>query len=134
LPIVLEAAASASIRVVRLPIDASCKGIKAKILALLSNRALSRVKILGIRTADHFWGLAQSGNMNEINLLRALKGLGNGVNEIMCHPGFSTPDAEERYAWNYHWEDEAAAVMSPNVAAFIQEHSIRLANFRTAWA
>jgi len=51
----------------------------------------------------------------------------------MCHPGFSTQDAEARYPWNYHWEDEAAALMSPNVAAFIQEHSIRLANFRTAW-
>jgi hypothetical protein len=32
------------------------------------------VKILGIRTADHFWGLAQSGNMNEANLLQALRG------------------------------------------------------------
>jgi len=44
LPIVLEAAASASIRVIRLPIDASRKGIKAKILARFSNRVLSQVE------------------------------------------------------------------------------------------
>lgn len=92
LTVVLEEATSAGIPVIRLPDDRSQgRGIRGEILARLSRRALPRLRVLGIRSVDHFWGLAHSGCMSETNLVRVLARLKNGVNELMCHPGFSDP-------------------------------------------
>ncbi len=134
LTIVLEAAASAKIAVVRLSDDRSPgRGFRGEILARLSRRALPRVRVLGIHTVDHFWGLVHSGSMNEAKLLRLLERLKNGVNEIMCHPGFSDPPMRQRYPWRYHWEDETAALTSAQIAGYIRDHRIRLSSFRDAW-
>jgi chitin disaccharide deacetylase len=132
--VVLEAAASAGIPVVRLPGDRSQgRGISGKILARLSRRAQPRLRVMGIRFADHFWGLAHSGSMNETNLRQAMERLKVGVNEIMCHPGFSDPPLRARYPWHYHWDEETAALTSAKIRAYVDDHDIRLANFRDAW-
>ena len=134
LTVVLEAVASAQIAVVRLPDDRSQgRGLRGKILARLSRRALPRVGVLGIRSADHFWGVTHSGSMNETNLLRVLQRLKNGVNEIMCHPGFSDPLTRARYPWRYHWDEETAALTSAGIRTYVQDHEIRISNFRDAW-
>ena len=86
-----------------------------------------------MRFADRFWGLGVSGSMNEGNLARTLERLVPGVNEIMCHPGFSDPATCERYPWNYHWDDESAALQSESVRETIQQRGIRLASFSDAW-
>lgn len=134
LTIVLESVKSAGIPVVRLSDDRSQGGgLRREILARLSRRALPRLRAAGIRSADHFWGLAHSGCMNETNLRRVLERLKDGVNEIMCHPGFSDPTTRARYPWRYHWDDETAALTSAEIRAYVQDHDIRLANFRDAW-
>jgi hopanoid biosynthesis associated protein HpnK len=134
LTVVLAEAASAGIPVVRLPIDCSQgRGIRADILARLSRRALPRLRALGIRSADCFWGLAHSGCMNETNILRVLVRLQYGVNELMCHPGFSDPATRARYPWRYHWDEETFALTSSRIRAYVHGHNIRLANFRDAW-
>lgn len=134
LNVVLEAAASAGIPVVRLPDDGSQpKGLKRAILARLSRRARPQLCAMGIRSVDHFWGLAHSGCMNEPNLRRVLAQLKDGVNEIMCHPGFGDPLTRARYPWRYHWDDESAALTSARIRAYIDDQDIRLANFRDAW-
>jgi chitin disaccharide deacetylase len=134
LTIVLAAAASAGIAVVRLPDDRSPgKGIKGDILARLSRCALPQVRATGIRSADSFWGLAHSGCMNETNILRVLMRLKGGINELMCHPGFSDAATQARYPWRYHWEEETVALTSSRVQAYVHDHKIRLASFRNAW-
>jgi chitin disaccharide deacetylase len=134
LTVVLEAVTSAGIPVVRLPNDRSQgRGLKGEILAWLSRRALPRLCFMGVRSVDHFWGLANSGFMNEMNLKRVIERLKDGVNEIMCHPGFSDPITLARYPWHYHWDDETAALTSAEIRAYVDDHDIRLANFRDAW-
>ncbi len=134
LTVVVEAAASAQIAVLRLPEDRSQgRGLRGGILARLSRRALPHVRVLGIRSVDHFWGLVHSGSMNKTNLLQLLKQLKGGVNEIMCHPGFSDPATRARYPWRYHWDDETAALTSAEIRTYIQDHEIRLSSFRDAW-
>ena len=134
LTIVLEAVANARIAVIRLPDDRSQgTGLKGIILARLSRQALSRVHGMGIHSVDHFWGLAHSGGMNETNFFRLLERLKNGVNEIMCHPGFSDPATRARYPWLYHWDDETSALTSAKIRAYIQDNEIRLSSFRDAW-
>jgi chitin disaccharide deacetylase len=134
LTVVLEALASAGILVVRLPDDRSQgRGLRRKILAGLSRRALPRIGVLGIRSVDHFWGLAHSGRLNETHLRRVLERLKEGVNEIMCHPGFSDPLTLSRYPWGYHWDEETTALTSAEICAYVRDNKIRLANFRDAW-
>jgi chitin disaccharide deacetylase len=134
LSIVLEEAKKAGIDVIRLPVDCSPgSGIKGKILGWLSCFAQPKLRFLGIRSADHFWGLAHSGCMNETNLISILMRLKRGVNEVMCHPGFSGPAVRARYPWNYRWDEETAALTSGSIRACIENQNIRLANFSNAW-
>jgi predicted glycoside hydrolase/deacetylase ChbG (UPF0249 family) len=131
---VLEEATKAGIPVIRLTDDRSQgRGIKGAILARLSGRAQPRLCAFGIRSADHFWGLSHSGRMGETSLVRVLARLKNGVNELMCHPGFSDPATRARYPWRYHWDEETLALTSATIQAYIHGHNIRLANFRDAW-
>jgi len=71
--------------------------------------------------------------MNKTSLRRVLERLQDGVNEIMCHPGFSDPPTRTRYRWGYHWDEETDALTSAEIRAYVEEQGIRLANFRYAW-
>jgi chitin disaccharide deacetylase len=135
LPIILDAAARAAIPVIRVPDDHSPgRGTKGEILAWLSRRARPRLGAAHLRSADHFWGLARSGCMNVTNLRDVLGRLKGGVNEVMCHPGFSDPATRDRYPWRYCWDEETAALTAAETRAYVGDQGIRLASFRTAWA
>lgn len=134
LTVVLEEAVSAGIPVIRLPDERSQgRGIRGKVLARLSSRTLPRLRLLQIRSVDHFWGLSHSGCMSETHLLGVLARLKSGINELMCHPGFSDPATRARYPWRYHWDEETSALTSATIRAYVHGHNIRLANFGDAW-
>jgi len=139
--IVVEAALGAGIPVIRVPLERGGpgpRGISARligtwVLARICRSRLGQVRRAGLRTADWFWGLGVSGQMNEANLMATLQRLQPGVNEIMCHPGISDPETAQRYPWGYSWDDELAALQSDSVRLFIGENNIRLASFADAW-
>ena len=137
--VVLAVARSTGIKVVRIPLDRAehagsvARRLHTRILSVLCRHNASKLTRAGIRSAHHFHGLGQSGNMNESNLVATLRRLTLGVNEVMMHPGFSDPATAARYHWGYHWDDEHAALVSKRVLSFIDEHSIRLATFADAW-
>ena len=140
LTVVLDVAKTVGIPVVRLPLDQSCRGlpfggrgIQGKALSLLCRRAAPRISAARLRRADFFWGFEVSGQLDEANLKLILNRLGEGVNEVMCHPGFSDSATKARYPWGYRWDDEAAALMSESVCEMVRDRGIRLANFRDAW-
>ena len=137
--VVLAVARSTGISVVRIPLDRAehagsvARRLHTRILSVLCRHNASKLTRAGIRSAHHFHGLGQSGNMNESNLVATLRRLTPGVNEVMMHPGFSDPATAARYHWGYHWDDEHAALVSKRALSFIDEHSIRLATFADAW-
>ncbi|MCL5105418.1 MAG: hopanoid biosynthesis-associated protein HpnK [Armatimonadetes bacterium] len=139
--VVLDAARSAGIGVVRVPYERgtfgsrmfSARGAQVSALSLLAAAFGARAGRAGMRHADHFWGLAASGHMDETALCAVLGQLRDGVNEIMMHPGFTDAKTSERYQWGYRWDDEAAALVSERVRQAVRERDIRLANFATAW-
>ena len=83
-----------------------------------------------MRVADHFWGLADSGRMDEEYLAAVVKSLRPGINEVMCHPGIADAATIARYGWGYRWDDEHAALVSPAIQGLVDEAGIRLASFR----
>jgi hopanoid biosynthesis associated protein HpnK len=141
LDIVLDVAKASGIRVVRLPLERggvgrrlfSLRSLQLGVLSLLCRNAVKKMRRAGMRCADHFWGLGVSGHMSEANLVQILNRLHPGVNEIMCHPGFSDPATEKRYPWGYRWDDEAAALRSDAIRRTVEERHIRLAGFGDAW-
>ena len=132
--IVLDLAKSAGISTIRIPAERrrfspSARGIQLFVLSLLCRVCRRRAIRAGMRVADHFWGLADSGRMDEIHLTAVLKSLGPGINEVMCHPGIADAATIARYGWGYRWDDEHAALVSPAIQALVDKAGIRLASF-----
>jgi hopanoid biosynthesis associated protein HpnK len=145
LPSVLEivrgAAREAGIAAVRVPDErgapAGAAGLarrmQLRLLGQMARQGAGKLEQAGLRHADRFWGLAQSGSLDEPVLLAIIQRLVPGVNELMCHPGCSDPATAARYQWGYHWDEEAAALCAEPVRQVVQARGIRLCTFAEAW-
>ena len=108
-----------------------------KALALSLSCRFMRRRILdhGIMTADHFYGICRSGQMTASRLRKILARLGDGVTEIMVHPGFMTSDllAMEKKIGSYYInnlrERELQALLDDGVKGLVRDGGIQLINF-----
>ena len=140
--ITMDLAEAYKIRVVRVPYDrrgfspafTSWRGVQLGILVFLSALARSKIRTRGLQCAASFHGLIDSGHLETGVLCAILSRLGDGVHEIMCHPGFETPALRHRYAaWGYTWESEAVALRSAAVRELVERRGIHLRSFAHAW-
>lgn len=136
--VVLDLARRSGIHTIRIPaerkrIAPSSRGLQTSILLLLCRLCRRRAAGAGMRVVDHFWGLADSGRMDEAHLTAILKSLRPSVNEIMCHPGLADAETKARYNWGYRWDDEHSALVSPAIRRIVETRGIRLASFGEAW-
>jgi chitin disaccharide deacetylase len=65
------------------------QGVQARGLKLLARDAREQADHAGISTADHFCGIAQTGEMTKEGVARLLRSLPDGTTELMCHPGYA---------------------------------------------
>ena len=65
------------------------QGVQARGLKLLARDARRQVEGAGISTADHFCGIAQTGELTKEGVMRLLQNLPEGTTELMCHPGYA---------------------------------------------
>ena len=98
-------------------------------LTYLSQKAMDAVKRLHFTTTDFFWGMVDGGNMNEGNLKYLIDRLPFGVHEIMMHPGRSTTVLSRSFSWEYHWQDEFQALLSPAIRRQIEKREIQLITY-----
>ena len=84
--------------------------IKSALLGALARakqpRGVKRVRAVGV---------FESGRLNERRLLRLVSTLRDGDNEIVTHPGLDPGTVPQDPGWQYQWEEELAAVLSPRV-------------------
>ncbi|HUC54542.1 MAG TPA: ChbG/HpnK family deacetylase [Candidatus Cybelea sp.] len=64
------------------------QGVQARGLKLLARDAREQAERAGISTADHFCGIAQTGELTREGLEQFLRSLPDGTTELMCHPGY----------------------------------------------
>jgi hopanoid biosynthesis associated protein HpnK len=83
----------------------------------------------GIAHADDFIGLADSGNMEEETLLRLLTTLKDGTTELVCHPGFLSPEVLDRCVFHLNCESDLAALTSKRAKRMIEEENIKLVTY-----
>jgi len=82
-----------------------------------------------LESVDYFAGFVQGGCLDEQSLLGILDNLQPGCStELMCHPGIGHGDNGKSH-WDYDWNTELKALISPKVINAIREHGIELVNW-----
>lgn len=90
-----------------------------------------RLKQSGLRTPDHFFGVALTGIWTEAAMLELLRTLPPGVSEWMFHPG--TCDEELMRSGTRLREQrevEKVLLMSPKIREYLRVQNITLSSFR----
>ena len=82
-----------------------------------------RLRAAGIFHNDRLFGIANSGSMDESQLLAILARLPRGVTEIYLHPATRTAIAPSMHA--YRHADELAALLSPRVRDALAALNVR---------
>ena len=84
----------------------------------------------GLRSPDHFLGLAMTGRLGPLALRRMIGLIQEGSTEIMLHPGFSDPELERIDTRLFHQRNaEMDALIEPAVRSAIEERGIRLISY-----
>ena len=98
-------------------------------LTFLARLARKKAVKSGIAVPQHFFGMLSGGNMAEASLVQIIKQLPPGISEIMMHPGLNNEHLNAVYGWQYHWQNELQAVMSPAIRQFIKINGIQMISF-----
>jgi len=85
----------------------------------------------GIRTPDHFMGVAATGRLNRGAILAMIGAMHDGVTELMCHPGQYDEELEKSPTrLKRQREAELEGLTDPDVRWAIREHNVCLMNFQ----
>lgn len=111
------------------------KSWKQRATALIAGINASRFRKLasshGIRTPDHFMGVAATGRLNREAILAMIGAMRDGVTELMCHPGEYDEELEKSPTrLKRERELELNGLTDPDVRGAVREHDVRLMTFR----
>jgi len=103
---------------------------KGRALAAVSTGSRERLRRMGLRSPDYFFGITQTGLLDTASLERLLEALPEGTSELMCHPGYAdaalraTPTrlVEQR-------ERELTALISAEARRRVAESGIQLIHY-----
>jgi hopanoid biosynthesis associated protein HpnK len=106
------------------------KTFYAGIYSRLCAGARKKIRARGISHPDHFFGLLNSGSLDEAYFLKVIDALEPGVTEIGTHPALGLPPELERWAPGYRYLKELQALTSPRVRERLEARGVRLAGYR----
>lgn len=102
----------------------SLKEAGLTLLAIINKRILFNSNM---DFSDCFWGLRESGNLRELDILNFLDRIRAGTTEMICHPGYPDKDYLYNYShWTYHPDAELKALISTNVMEKLKKMEIQL--------
>lgn len=136
--VVCPIAAEYGIKAIRLPLDGPAyapispgRRVQAAALAVMARLSHRYIAVSGLKTSDHFSGMAMSGHLTAPILAAYLQNAQEGVTEIVCHPGANNSALAQDFDWGYDWEGELAAVCSAEARQALTEASVELMAWRT---
>ena len=140
LPIVVRLARDYGIGAIRFPDQARASGRpgrrrEAERLAHRATCALGRRVMTGngLLVSDDFRGFTEAGSWRPGSLVDTIFNLESGLTEIGCHPG-ADDGIDSHLGWGYRWEQELAALTSPEVAAAVRQSGVKLTTYREVLA
>jgi len=102
---------------------------RRRLIRFLCRGARGKLRAAGMRTTDHFVGIAHGDGLNSELLTLILSSLGPGVTEIMCHPGYDDEEALRYSAKPARRELELESLKHPLVKEEIASRGIRLMHY-----
>lgn len=102
--------------------------IKRMWLSFFSRSQARRIKGQGMSLPDHSYAVEADGRLDSGILKGCLCRIQDGMNDLVCHPGYF-PEADKYRRWHYGWETELKALRDPEVVALIREQKIRLSHY-----
>jgi predicted glycoside hydrolase/deacetylase ChbG (UPF0249 family) len=105
------------------------KMVRSVVVAYFSPGMERMLKKSGLSSADNFMGLLNSGQVSERVLLRMVGNVGDGVTELVTHPGFLDPEVLDRYRFHINCEEELYALTGPKVKKAIADNGITLCGY-----
>ena len=99
-------------------------------LTCLAQLAGKKIRKCELAMPNHFFGMLAGGNMQEEFLLNIIDALPDGISEIMMHPGTNNVVLNNSYHWNYHGQEELAAVTSEHLRNRLADQKISLISFK----
>lgn len=98
---------------------------KSRVVGFLSRHGRNALERRGLRTTDHFVGIAYQDRLNGETLRDILSHLRDGVTEVMCHPGYDDDLAREYSSTPPHRDLELAALQDPAVKDILTVRGIQ---------
>ena len=98
-------------------------------LGSLSKFAAHSAHSKNILTPDHFSGIVAGESVNGRFLAKVIRNLGEGITEVMLHPGTKNATLQKYCAWEHDFEAELKAVTSPRILKLLKENEVDVVNF-----
>jgi predicted glycoside hydrolase/deacetylase ChbG (UPF0249 family) len=137
--VVLRLAEEYRIPFVRIPREpaagrrVSGRAVEIAVLNAVGRGARRRLRSReALRTADRTVGVMDAGRLTPERLeavLSEIVGAGEGVSELVCHPGMGDRELAAAYSWGYGWEAETAALCDPRLPDLLRARGIDLTSF-----
>jgi chitin disaccharide deacetylase len=109
------------------------QGVQARGLKLLARDARDMAERAGIVTADHFCGIAQTGELTSDGVERLLRTLPQGTTEFMVHPGYLDDDLKKSPTrLRQSREQELRILTDTNIRNLVASEGIRLIDYSFA--
>ena len=84
----------------------------------------------GLLYTDFFFGLLDGGRLNEESVVEILNNLKHGVTELVCHPGFLSPEVLDHYSWHRGAERELFVLTDKKTRKAVESNGIKLITYR----
>ncbi len=130
--VVLRLAEEYRIPFVRIPREparrVSGRSVEIAVLNGVSRRARRRLPDT-LKTVDRTVGLMDAGRLTAERLEAVLSDVGEGVSELVCHPGLGDRELAAAFSWGYGWEAETAALCDPRLPDLLRARGIELTSF-----
>jgi chitin disaccharide deacetylase len=129
LSLILENAEEFGIKAIRLPAENS-GGLGAALLSPWISLMRWRLRRAGIRYNDQIVGITETGTLDQMQLLSSIAALRDGVTEIFSHPATGPWNGMDPAATDFKFKEEFEALISPDVAAAIENSDITLSTYK----
>jgi predicted glycoside hydrolase/deacetylase ChbG (UPF0249 family) len=130
--VVLRLAEEYRIPFIRIPreqvLPVSGRALEIAVLNGVGRRARRRLPDR-LKTADRTVGVMDAGRLTTERLAAVLAAAGEGLSELVCHPGLGDRELAAAYAWGYGWETETAALCDPRWPDLLRDRGIEVTSF-----
>jgi predicted glycoside hydrolase/deacetylase ChbG (UPF0249 family) len=105
-----------------------------RIIQFIQEQVRALLEAKSVAHPDFFLASFFAKRATKAHLIKLLQELTTGTYELMCHPGFVSPELAEGSNYGRFREQELEVLTDPTFETLLKEQNIELHTFRTAWS